>query len=320
MTIKLSELAKTGTNVDEVAGKMGISAAELSAQMKAGTLDAGKFGQALNASLIEKGKPAIDQANNSLEAMQAHFKQSIGDLFEFTEADKAARDSQGKLNASLRDAMGLFDANSASGKAMHEAIMGVYEVTTDLATKAMPYLKHGFQEVEIGGLKLYIAVKPLIKQLGDLNDKVDFGGSTAFAFSTSFDMVVGSLSFFAGIATDVIAKINSIIDTIQSLVATARAAGTAVSDMGNSLSNALPGGGGSGKGGGGGVLNAVASNLPHFADGGVVPGPSGAPTLAVVHGGETVTPAGGSGGGGVTVSFASGAIQISGAGQRGGPG
>lgn len=33
-------------------------------------------------------------------------------------------------------------------------------------------------------------------------------------------------------------------------------------------------------------------DLPHFAQGGIVPGPIGQPTLAVVHGGETVTPAG----------------------------
>ncbi len=38
--------------------------------------------------------------------------------------------------------------------------------------------------------------------------------------------------------------------------------------------------------------------IPGFADGGTVPGPTGAPTLAVVHGGEQVIPVGGGGGGG----------------------
>ena len=37
---------------------------------------------------------------------------------------------------------------------------------------------------------------------------------------------------------------------------------------------------------------AYSSNLPGFASGGVVPGPLGAPQLAVVHGGETIIPAG----------------------------
>jgi hypothetical protein len=39
----------------------------------------------------------------------------------------------------------------------------------------------------------------------------------------------------------------------------------------------------------GGIASAL--GLPHFAEGGIVPGPLGAPTLAVVHGGETVIPA-----------------------------
>jgi len=35
--------------------------------------------------------------------------------------------------------------------------------------------------------------------------------------------------------------------------------------------------------------------FPSFADGGVMPGPLGAPGLAIVHGGETITPPGGGG-------------------------
>ena len=38
---------------------------------------------------------------------------------------------------------------------------------------------------------------------------------------------------------------------------------------------------------------AMMGNLLGFAEGGVVPGPIGSPQLAVVHGGETITPAGG---------------------------
>ena len=43
-------------------------------------------------------------------------------------------------------------------------------------------------------------------------------------------------------------------------------------------------------------------DIPGFATGGVVPGPIGAPTLAVVHGGETVIPVGGQTGG-VTINI-----------------
>jgi len=58
----------------------------------------------------------------------------------------------------------------------------------------------------------------------------------------------------------------------------------------------LPDLGGAVTGSTGGSTNS-AGMFPHFAAGGVVPGPIGAPMLAVVHGGETVTPPGGGGGG-----------------------
>jgi hypothetical protein len=43
---------------------------------------------------------------------------------------------------------------------------------------------------------------------------------------------------------------------------------------------------------------ARSAHIPGFASGGTVPGSIGAPMLAMVHGGETITPAGGGGGGG----------------------
>lgn len=43
---------------------------------------------------------------------------------------------------------------------------------------------------------------------------------------------------------------------------------------------------------GSGILGAIGGKIPGFATGGVVPGPLGRPTLAVVHGGERITPPG----------------------------
>lgn len=48
---------------------------------------------------------------------------------------------------------------------------------------------------------------------------------------------------------------------------------------------------------GAGDIFSKAKDLLGFEHGGVVPGPMGAPTLAVVHGGERISSAGGSGGG-----------------------
>jgi hypothetical protein len=56
---------------------------------------------------------------------------------------------------------------------------------------------------------------------------------------------------------------------------------------------------------GGGFFSNFLGSLPGFAEGGVVPGRIGAPKLALVHGGETITPPGGRGGiGGINVTYA----------------
>lgn len=51
------------------------------------------------------------------------------------------------------------------------------------------------------------------------------------------------------------------------------------------------------------------SLIPGFADGGIVPGPIGAPQLAVVHGGERVIPVGKSGPGGIMVNITGNTIS-----------
>ncbi len=58
---------------------------------------------------------------------------------------------------------------------------------------------------------------------------------------------------------------------------------------------------------GAGILGKL--HVPGFAEGGLVPGALGAPMLAMVHGGETVIPAGGGAGGGITVNvYVSGSV------------
>ena len=56
-------------------------------------------------------------------------------------------------------------------------------------------------------------------------------------------------------------------------------------------------------------VKGLLSHIPGFASGGVVPGPIGAPTLAVVHGGETVIPTKGGAPASVNISINAGAYM-----------
>lgn len=116
--------------------------------------------------------------------------------------------------------------------------------------------------------------------LGLLSQLVSFVGgalTTAFnALKTTFDSISSA--------------IGTAISAIQSLIAEAGKAVAAVAS--------IPGvkTGSDAIGAAGGAIGNLLAGLPHFAQGGTVPGTG--PQLAVVHGGEQITPAGQAQGGG----------------------
>jgi len=134
----------------------------------------------------------------------------------------------------------------------------------------------------IWGLIVTYGIDPIKQRIQDLKD----------IWSWVWDTITDAVSKAWGF-------IKPILDKI----------GGAISGVKNAISGIFTGGGGSGPGGAGGNV----AHMLGFADGGVVPGPVGAPQLAVVHGGEqilsnaqlstmgrnrTVPSGGGSGGGG----------------------
>lgn len=309
----LAALAQAGADVNDIAKRMGLSTKQLGDELKAGTVDAAKFGDALNASLIEKGKPAIEQASLSLSSLSAKFEENTAKMFEDVNTTP--------FTTALKDVASLFDQDTASGLAMKTTVTAIYDKFFLLASKALPYVKHGFQDVEIAALKIYIAAKPLESSLTRLYK--DFGGAEGQAnnLSIAWGFLVSNLTGSVKIVVTVADEIDSVVESIKELYAWASKAGGAVSNLGGSLSSV---GGGSG-GSGGGIMSTISSLIPH-ADGGVVTGVSGgmaqvsaAPGegLASVGPGETILPAsqsGGGGGGNVTINAT---VNVSGAGSSG---
>lgn len=92
--------------------------------------------------------------------------------------------------------------------------------------------------------------------------------------------------------------INAIANAIRTVIDLAQSAINAVKSIPNPVSGA------------GNFLSGITSHLPHFAEGGVVPGHIGQPQLAVVHGGETVIPTSGGGAGGtINININAGAYM-----------
>lgn len=105
------------------------------------------------------------------------------------------------------------------------------------------------------------------------------------AITTALNIVTKAWNWFTDQLAKAITWIDKVIEKLQVLI-----------DLWNRAKALIGGAMSSAVGGIGKVLG--------FAEGGIVPGPIGAPTFAVVHGGETIIPSGaGAGVGGITVNI-----------------
>lgn len=156
----LGSLADMGLTVDDVATKMGVSAKKLAEELKAGTVDATKFGDALNHALIEKGAGPLETMGLSLSNLGGLLKQYIGDIFEdMMPAIKP-------FLLALKDLFGIFDSKTKpSGEALKTGIVAYFTKLFQVATKVVPIVKSMLLSIIIYGLKAFIAIKPLVAKV-----------------------------------------------------------------------------------------------------------------------------------------------------------
>lgn len=193
----LGQLAEMGLTVDDVAKKMGVSAKVLGEQLKGGTADASKFGDAMQTALIEKGAGPLQKMSLGAANLGSLLQQYIGDLFEDMGKDVAP------FMAAVKDLFSIFSSKSKpSGEALKSGIGGFFKQVFAAATKVVPLVKHFLLDLIIYGLKAYIAMKPIIGWF----EKVAASQGTMDLLVDAFDLlgtaviaIVGVLGAIIGI-------------------------------------------------------------------------------------------------------------------------
>ena len=79
---QLAQLAKTGVNVTDVAGEMGVSVQQLQQQLKAGTQDAGAFGTALLNAIDKKGRGPLKAMWADLDTLEKKGREFAQNFFQ----------------------------------------------------------------------------------------------------------------------------------------------------------------------------------------------------------------------------------------------
>lgn len=171
----LASLASTGANVADVAGKMGISAKDLSDQLKKGTVNAEAFGNALQAALVEKGVGPLENLAGDMGTIVAKAKENFGRLFD-------GIDTKPFMGA-LGQMMHILDASQPSAKALKAGLTGFFNTVFALGAKAIPIITHFFLRLELGALRTYNAAKPAITELKKLFGSGDGSNLDAYLLS-----------------------------------------------------------------------------------------------------------------------------------------
>jgi hypothetical protein len=229
----LTALYKAGVNETEVAKRMGLTTAELGAKLKAGTIDAQKFGEALSAAVKEKGKGPLDVMMNSLESMAHKAYKAFGDLFEDVDTKP--------LTDALRNLINLGDTPAGDGLKM--GLTGALNAVIRMLGYTITEAEVFFLEFEVKALQAYIALKPLIGAVTKIGNVMGAlsptpaggagseGGAGAtvdkarLAGEAAFTGVVGPIALIPGLMWDALAAIGN--DRAQAI---ARASGVAAGE------------------------------------------------------------------------------------------
>ena len=195
-----AQLANMGLDLNDVAAAMGTTAPELGKALKAGTVDAKKFGDALQDALIKKGAGPLEQMSNSMDYLKAQFKENISKMFEDVDTKP--------FLAALKDLGSIFNTNTASGKTMKIAITAVFNAIFKAAAWVLPYIKKGFELLIIAGLKVYIAFKPVIRAFQDLFSGIGGGINPLGVFTL---LLGGMVRGFQRVANSVMFAIKAFV-------------------------------------------------------------------------------------------------------------
>lgn len=208
----LGSLASMGLKVEDVAKRMGMSAADLGTKLAKGTVDAKKFGDALTDALIEKGAGPVADAALDLGNMWAKAKESVGEFFEDIDT--------GPFLTEVKKLFGILDSGSSSGKALKAGVGAFFKEVFALATKATPLVKRFFLGMIIYGLQAYLAIRPMVAAIKEFA-----ASEEGIAIANGFAMAFRYMAVAAGV---VIAVFAAVVVAFYAILAAIAAAGAAI--------------------------------------------------------------------------------------------
>ena len=192
--------------ISELAKKLGTSNAAVEAQLKAGKITAADGIAAINGALNAKmggGGKGLSSFGDVLEKAFEIFKRLFEDV------------NVAPLLEAVAEMGSWFDKSTVLGNTLHEIIGGTFDTFFQMAKDALPYAKTALLEIIITALKIYIAMKPLIKSFDDLGTAIFGAGNTGTAIFDTFMYALGNWSVVFDI---VVFAVKGFVDALTMVV------------------------------------------------------------------------------------------------------
>jgi hypothetical protein len=125
----LKDIALSGANASDVATRLGLSLKAMDSQLKAGSLNAAKFGKALEDSLQERGKGPLAAMGDELGTLATKLKETWNHLFDGIDTSP--------ITDAIKSIIELGDQGTTSGQVLHSGISGAIQGIIDWMGKAL---------------------------------------------------------------------------------------------------------------------------------------------------------------------------------------
>lgn len=170
-------LAEIGLSVGDVADKMGTTGEKLAKALKAGTVEADKFGEAVRQVVTSKGKGALENFRNSLEGIGNRFHTVISRLF--------AKVDVKPFLVALNEIVDAFGLSTKSGQGMVSTLNGFFVFAGD----AVKWLTLAFLDFAIFVLGAIVSIKEFFSEAGAGSTVIDMITASFMAMQTVVEAV-----------------------------------------------------------------------------------------------------------------------------------
>lgn len=188
--ISPEDLQGTGVTIQEfykeLGGRIGKSTAEIRFMLAYGRISAEEGTKALNAAVDKKLGGAAEKKMLGFGNQAQRLKQNLSEIFEKVNITGFLK--------SFKSLVDVFDQSTVMGKVLQGIITGTFGGLFSTLERIAPFAKIFFKGLVILALRLYIAFKPLLQQLGLVGDTGKSSQEALVERMSQFALVVGTVA------------------------------------------------------------------------------------------------------------------------------